>query len=240
MAERATVQQSYPQSAQRTCGQHVTFGIVWSMTSRQKRASRVVAMRPSLRDPRLAVGIILVAAAVALGIYLVNAVDHRVGVWAATSTLTPGSELRGNVERAEVHADVASHYLSAEDEPRGSVTRTVGKGELIARSATSTDEGQEKTRSVVIPLGTQLPQQASRGSVVDVWFIPRATPGSEGAEPEIIAAGAIIEQVHTAGGLGVNNHGSLEVSVREDNVAAVLKALAGNGMMSVVPQGGTL
>ena len=85
-----------------------------------------------------------------------------------------------------------------------------------------------------------MPQQASRGSVVDVWFITRATPGSEASDPEIIAAGAIIEQVHTAGGLGVNNHGSIEVSVREDNVAAVLKALAGNGVMSVVPQGGTL
>ncbi|OKL53611.1 hypothetical protein BSZ39_08635 [Bowdeniella nasicola] len=203
-------------------------------------ASRPVRTRPQLRDPRLAIGILLVAAAVALGIYLMKAVDSRVGVWAASSTLTPGTSLAGNVVKVDVHEDVAGNYLSADAEPSGSVTRTVGEGELIARSATSRDDGEHTTRSIVLPLGTELPKSAVRGASVDVWFIPRAVPGKTGGEPLIIAPGAIIEQVHEASTLGVRAHGSIEVSVTAENVPAVLSALAEQGLIAVVPQGGTL
>ena len=98
-----------------------------------------VTQRSMLKDPRFTVGIVLVVLAVTAGIWLVRAADQRVPVWAAERTLTPGAQLSGNVRLARVHPDIADRYLPGSAEPRGSVTRTIGEGELVARSATTTD-----------------------------------------------------------------------------------------------------
>ncbi|MDO5700717.1 MAG: hypothetical protein Q4P36_04510 [Bowdeniella nasicola] len=193
--------------------------------------------RERWRDPRIAIGLILIVLSVVVATSVMRAMDHRVEVWAARTTLTPGTDLAGNVTTAKVHADLAALYLPAASDSSGSVTRTVGAGELISRSAVTRDSAEHATRSIVLPLGTALPEHAERGTVVDVWFLPQAIPGKDAPEPRIVAPGALIEHRHEPEGIGVRAFGTVEVSVPEGEVPAVLAALAAKGLIAVVPAG---
>ena len=71
--------------------------------------------RPSWRDSRLLIGLLLVLAATALGAKAVASADDRVPVFAAATALKPGDRLTAdNVLRIHVPpGDVAAGYLSA-------------------------------------------------------------------------------------------------------------------------------
>ncbi|MDO4607262.1 MAG: hypothetical protein Q4B12_08080 [Bowdeniella nasicola] len=193
-----------------------------------------------LKDPRFLIGVLLVIGAVALGTWLVQRADERVPVWAASEPLTPGTPLTGHVTTVSVHPDVAHLYLPATQPADGTATRSIGSGELIARTAISTDAPEAPTRSVVIPLGTALPTNAGRGYSVDIWLVPQSTVHKDDVEPRILTAGAIIEKVHTADSPLASNHGAIEVAVPAEDVSAVLAGLADQGLLTVVPQGGRL
>ena len=78
------------------------------------RATRL--QRPSWRDSRLIVGIVLVLLATALGAKAVASADDRVPRYAAATTLKPGDRLdAGTIVRVDVLLDVAvAAYLSAQ------------------------------------------------------------------------------------------------------------------------------
>lgn len=209
-----------------------------TLPKRENEAQQVgvaVNSRPAWKDPRFAVGIILVALAVALGAWVVSLLDARTTVWAADKTLTEGTALDGNVIEAHVHPDVAASYLPATSKPAGVVTRTVGAGELIATSAIATTS-DINTRSVVIPLGTALPHHVKAGSIVDVWFVP-ANAMRENLQAHMLASGVIIEKIHESAGLVTQQHGSVEVRVAPDDVATLLAGIGAQGFIAVVPLG---
>lgn len=200
-----------------------------------QRVGVAVKSRPAWKDPRFAVGIILVAMAVALGTWVVSLLDARTTVWAAAETLTEGTSIEGRVKEARVHPDVAASYLPATTKPEGIATRTIGAGELIATSAIGS-AADINTRAVVIPLGTALPHHARIGSIVDVWFIP-ANALREDLQAHILAAGAVIEHIHENSGVMANQHGSVEVRINPDDVGALLAGIGAPGFIAVVPLG---
>lgn len=200
-----------------------------------QRVGLAINSRPGWKDPRFAVGIILVALAVALGTWVVSLLDARTTVWAAAETLTEGSSLQGKVVEAQVHPDVAGSYLPASKPPSGIVTRTIGAGELIANSAIASDN-QINSRAVVIPLGTALPHHAKRGTIVDVWFVP-ANALRDDMDAHILARGAIIEQVHETASVVARQHGAIEVRVAPEDVGKLLAGIGGQGFIAVVPLG---
>ena len=78
---------------------------------------------PGWRNPRLIIGLALVAGSVLLGARLLAAADDTVGVWAVTRDLPAGAALdKGDLERRQVRfpdADTANGYLAvADDVPR--------------------------------------------------------------------------------------------------------------------------
>src|SRR3954469_23791732 len=86
-------------------------------------------------DPRLLIGLLLVAVSVGGVVILVSAADRTVAVLAAGGTLSPG-ERAGGDELVVIHVrldQATTRYLTADDIPDGGivVTRTVGEGELI-------------------------------------------------------------------------------------------------------------
>lgn len=198
------------------------------------RVGQIVKIRPNWKDPRLGIGIILLALAVAMGSWLVSFLDARTTVWAARGTLTPGTALAGHVREVRVHPDVARYYLPATRKPQGVVTRTVGDGELIATSAIGQGVDVQR-RSVVIPLGAQLPEHATRGTLVDIWLVPTVS-GSESTTARILAEGAIIEQVHQASAVMTRQFGTVEVGVSPEDVAALLAGMGSQGFLAVIPQ----
>src|SRR5690625_116442 len=89
--------------------------------------------RPSWRDPRLGVGVLLVAGSVALGSWTVSRADDTVTVYTTATVLSPGDQV--DVEdlvatQVQVPA-LAETYLTPGEEPATGlvVLRTVGEGE---------------------------------------------------------------------------------------------------------------
>ncbi len=200
--------------------------------------------RPSWRDPRLVVGLVLVALAVALGSLAVSSASRTVPVWAAQGALTPGDAVTRDALRiVEVRlGEGTERYLSAE-EPLPEdlvVTRVVGEGELVARTALG-DPASLDLRSVAVPVDNALSNRVTKGSVVDVWFVPDAgAPGRDDAavEPYAVVEGAVVEQLDDSSGIVIGSSSTVHLQVPSADLAALLGALGDDGTVDIVPVAG--
>lgn len=152
------------------------------------QASR--ARQAPWRDPRLVVGLLLVAGSVLVGARLLAGADDTVAVWAARSamsagrTLGPDDLVRTRV-RFERQSDADRYVSAAAPLARGTVLRRgVGAGELLPRAAVTGRTGGDL---VEVPLSVPsdgVPATVRVGSVVDVWVAPdRATVPGSGTTP---------------------------------------------------------
>ncbi|MGC5615268.1 hypothetical protein [Georgenia sp. Z1491] len=198
--------------------------------------------RPGWRDPRLGVGVLLVAVSVGIGAWAVDRAGGTTQVWAASEVVTPGERLAdAGLEVVEVNVgDAGDHYLVAEGEiPADLVaTRLVGAGELVPMAATgeSTDEDM---RPVVVPVDAALPSGLGAGSTVDLWRAPQAAVGDRGEEvapPVVLAPEVLVVTIGTDDGVFAASGGaSVELLVPADLVEDVLGAVAAGEELTVVP-----
>ncbi len=144
--------------------------------SETPRATR--SRRPGWRNPRLLLGLLLVAGSVLLGARLLAAADDTVGVWAVARDLPAGaavtaSELEGRQVRFP-DAATADHYLSTSDPlPDGlTLNRPVAQGELVPRAAFAAQESADLVEVPISVADDDLPATVRQGSVVDVWVSP--------------------------------------------------------------------
>ena len=146
--------------------------------------------RPGWRNPRLLIGLALVAGSVLVGARLMAAADDTVTVWAVTADQPAGARLTGDdVEARRVRfADdrTAAGYLPASQAlPDGSLDRAVSAGELLPRSALTRGSEQDVVEVPVSLAADDLPATVRRGSVVDIWVAPEVgAGGTSGAGPE--------------------------------------------------------
>jgi hypothetical protein len=201
--------------------------------------------RPSWRDPRLVVGVVLVALSAALGSWAVSAASRTAPVWVAVDTLTPGDPLTADAVKAvDVRLGAAARYLPADEPlPAGQVvTRTVGADELVPLSAIGQAESLD-LRSVAVEVDGALSARVHKGALVDVWFVPQPDPGTEAGDaspaPRLVVGGVEVEQVADGGsGLVVGTATTLHVLVPSDDLPALLAALAAEGTVDVLPVAG--
>lgn len=136
------------------------------------------ASRSRWRDPRLVLGVAVVALCAVAGARLFAAADDTVQVWAARTTLTEGQRVEaGDVVRRGVRfaeQSEADRYLSAQAPlPVGStVTRPVGAGELLPRAALGRPDADALTEVPLSIASDAVPATVRVGSVVDVWVTP--------------------------------------------------------------------
>lgn len=181
--------------------------------------------RASWRDPRLAVGLLLVAGSVVTGAALLGGADDTTELLALGNGVAVGME----VEPADLVAvpirfssgSDADRYLPASEPlPDGTVLlRPVGVGELIPRDAV----GSASTRGLVdVPVPVSAERMAAgvrSGALVDVWF-----SDGQGRAAERLLEQAPVRSVSrpAAGGLR-----QVVVSVPHDE-QAVLAELVGH------------
>lgn len=198
--------------------------------------------RPGLRDPRLLLGLALVAVAVLTSTSLVARAGHTVPVYVVTRDL-----VRGDVVDASVLAvrDVrlpgdGEAYLRADAElPAGLVViREVGAGELLPRAAVA-ESAQLSVRPVAVTPTTVLPTGVAAGSLVDLWLVPDGGADASGDGPRELATGLTVAEVsQPAGGFQIGSGVTVHVLVPVDDLAGVLAALAGDGSVEIVPVAG--
>lgn len=166
-------------------------------------ALRVV--RPGWRDPRLWIGVLLVAGSVVAGARLLAAADDTVAVWAVVADRGSGTPVVAEdlvVERVRfAHAEAIERYFPA-DEPVPSdtvLTRAVGAGELLARSAVGAAEADPLLQVPLAVDPQRVPPDVATGSVVDVWVSDGAAVRGDAARPAGTRGEDVAEQPALSG-----------------------------------------
>lgn len=192
-----------------------------------RRESTVTARRLGLtrwRDPRLAVGIVLMSASVILGVRVVDAADDTVPVWSLQEDMPAGSPLSASqLTERNVHfdgGDDAGLYLSADVEPPGGMVldHDVNAGELLAVSSLrlGTD-----TSAAELPLAVatgSLPADLAPGDRVDVWVTPDpAGSGPPSDATEVLSDVSVVSLDTSSAALGVGD--ATRILIALDNAA---------------------
>ena len=144
--------------------------------------------RPGWRDPRLAVGVLLLCGSVLLGARVLASADDTVAVWGTRTSLVRGQAVSADdlvpVQVRFAEPEAADRYVAAADVvPDGSsLARDVGAGELLPREALTQDRAEQLVEVPLSVEATSIPSSVSVGSHVDVWVTP-----ADGGRP---AAGA--------------------------------------------------
>jgi hypothetical protein len=189
-------------------------------------------------DPRLLIGVGLVAASVAGVITIVSAADETIEVLAAAGPLAPGDRVDADdLVVARVRLDAAARrYLAPEDLPASGVvvSRAIGEGELVPASAVGSVEGV-RLASLVLEVNGALAASVQSGATVDLWAA-REIESGEFAAPSVIVPGAIVVRLVSPDTIvGVGQATAVEVLVPKSRIARVLEAVANADELSIVP-----
>ncbi|GAA1776781.1 hypothetical protein [Agromyces lapidis] len=187
-------------------------------------------------DPRLLIGLVLVAGST-LGVWaLVSGLDDTVEVYVARDTLTPGAPLELDaLDVASVRLGASEqHYLLVDGAPESSlvVARTVRAGELVPVAAVD-DADRTGLSTVVVPSRGALPSGLEAGALVDVWSA-KATERSGFEAPKVLVGGAEIAALVEESGMMASEGTSVELLIPREKVAALLEALAAGDAVDLV------
>lgn len=199
--------------------------------------------RPGWRDPKLLAGLLMIAAAVALGSWAVSAAEASTPVWAVREAITPGDALGGDqvtVARVRLEAAEVERYLPAtEPLPDDAVAvRAVGAGELLPRAAVAAGADLE-VRPVAVPVTDPPSTGVGEGAQVDLWVTPEPS-GDATPVPRLLAERlTVVEVVRPTGALAVGGQTVVHVLVPTAALPDVLGVLAGSAAVHAVLVPGT-
>ncbi|WP_291377557.1 SAF domain-containing protein [Demequina sp.] len=188
--------------------------------------------RPGWRDPRLLVGLLLIAISVTAVTGIVRSSDTTMPYYAAKNALTPGTVLaRDDVTVVQVRIPDGT-YVEPGEEPWGQVvTRVVGDGELLPRAALA-DQGDFTGRPIAVRTSLPLADGVERGSLVDVYL---TRTDSDEPQTTLVASGLVVESVdHESGSFSAGSVETVYVVVPRRDIEEFLDALASRGEISVV------
>jgi hypothetical protein len=189
--------------------------------------------RPTWRDPRLLIGLLLIAISVVAVSSIVNSADRTTPYYAATETLTPGTVIDKS-HLVLVSARIGGEsYISLDTEPWGHVvTRVIEEGELVPARALASREDFDG-RPVAVQSSLPLASGIGPGALVDVYL---TVEGADG-RPKTTQVGSalVVDQVtQDDSAFGASAGETVYVVVPEREVAAFLEALATEGDISIV------
>ncbi|MBG6085615.1 hypothetical protein [Zhihengliuella flava] len=194
--------------------------------------------RPGWRDPRLLIGLLLIIVSVVAVVALVSAMDRTISVYAAKTELTVGDPVTAEqLDVVSVRIDgLEGHYLPADEEldPAARAAAFVPAGELVPRRALEGIEAQGR-KPVAVPIAGTVADAITAGAYVDVWAAQPHDSGSGYGEPTKILSGlevAAVEPVET--GFGGTSGTTLELLVTDEDLPALLGALAADAKMTVI------
>ena len=194
--------------------------------------------RAAWRDPRLWIGIVLVAASVVVGARVLAAADDTVRVWAAADDLGAGQRVDAEDLVAQrvrfADADTLDGYFTVDDELPGDLelSRSVAAGELLPRAAVGVPD-QAGLVQVPIAVDPELvPPSVGPGDTVDVYVVaPRTTePGgpaaSEPATGPALSAATVVDAPELGSSFGTSGKRQLVLAVPEADAPRFFALLA--------------
>jgi hypothetical protein len=203
--------------------------------------------KPSWRDSRLVVGVLLVLLSMTVGAKAMAAADDTVPMYAAAASLVPGQPVtQGDVKRVDVQLGVDRRWYVAADHdiaPGTFALRDVRPGELLPRSALGTRAAID-LKPVSVPVDGGGAAQLVAGSVVDVWV--NAKDPASGAEKygKPVKALEVATVARTPeigeGGLGsASGLTAVQIMVPEARVQELIAAIDQGAKITLVPVPGS-
>jgi hypothetical protein len=193
--------------------------------------------KPSWKDPKLLVGVLLVLASVVGVISLVGAADQTAEAYTAREAIAVGEKLTvDKLNRVRVRlGDVEQHYLTpSAGVAEGLVAiQRIGKDQLVPRESFGQPDGLDR-KPVAVTIEEALPAQAVAGSRVDVWVaLPDTRNGF--SQPTLLLPGAEIAQITPgSSALGSARSTVVMVLVADEQMPKLLGAQANKAKISVV------
>ncbi len=212
-------------------------GIVTSLGTTAPRAA-TRASGPTWRDPRLWVGLLIVATSVLVGARMLARADESVSVWTARRDLVAGAPV-GSADLVATQVrflDVADEerYLSAaEPPPQDAVlTRDVAAGELLPRSALG---AEQDSGLLTVPLALPalaVPPDVDAGARVDVWVQVETATGRVVSRP-LLTDVVVVAAPVSADAFGVTGDRQLVLGVDESQTRQLGQTLAAVGEATI-------
>jgi hypothetical protein len=200
-------------------------------TSTARRASA-----PGWRDPRLWIGIAVVAASVLAGALVLGTSDDSVPVWAATDTMGPGHALTADdlTVRRVGFADAADAdlYLAADEQlpPGLRLLHGVAAGELLPRTAVGSADDTSLRQVPISVASDQVPGSVGAGDVVDVYLRPSTRSGCAGSRVcsgrPVLAGVTVLDAPPADEAFGAQGGRMLVLGVRDTDTHRFFRLLA--------------
>lgn len=198
------------------------------------------AQPPGWRDPRLWIGVAIVAVSIIAGARILGAADDSVTVWAAARDVAPGDTVREDdlVSTSVRFGDATDldHYLLTSDPLPDDLrlTRGLGAGELVPAAALGAGEEAD---TVIVSLAFPhelIPTNIGAGSMIELLVIPDegADDGADGksetSEPTTVLSDVVvIDAPSAADSLGSVSRGrQLVLGIPEAESDALTEILA--------------
>lgn len=200
--------------------------------------SAVRATTPGWRDPRLWIGVAIVAASVIAGARIVGAADDSVAVWGVTGDLGAGDtvtadDLVAHRVRFVDPRHLRSYFTADEALPADvRLTRSVGAGELLPRAAVGPAEAAGTLQLPVAVDPALVPPSVRSGAVVDVHLTGTA-PGGGAAVPDrargraVLTGVTVVEAPPLDEGFAVSGRRQLVLAVDEQDATRYFRLVGG-------------
>jgi hypothetical protein len=195
--------------------------------------------RPAWRDPRLWIGIVLVAASVVVGARVLAAADDTVQVWATARDLGAGHRVEADDLVAQrvrfADTDALEGYFTVDDELSADLelTRSVAAGELLPRGAVGTPD---ETGLVEVPVAVEpelVPPSVGPGDVVDVYVVAPISADTQSGQAHqpppdgpALTGATVVDAPELASSFGTSGKRQLVLAVPEEAAPAFFALLA--------------
>ncbi len=194
--------------------------------------------RPTVKDPRLVVGILLVALSVWLGVWAVdNAKDLSVAYVAAQPIVAGQAVTQEHLRPVEVNlAAQGSQYVSVplDADHNYIATTTIGEGQFVPTGSLVRDQAYA-TRVIAISTSTVLPRNVTVGATVELWAAPKAAASGDDPAPTLVATDLVVAQLPaTDQGFSASSGQTVHVVVSAEQVSDVVAASMGDMTLSLL------
>jgi hypothetical protein len=190
----------------------------------------VRATRPGWRDPRLWVGIFIVAGSVVAGARLLAAADDTVAVWAAArdmgagDTVTAGDLVVRRVRFGE--AGGLDHYFAAGTALPSDLQlqRGIGAGELLPRRSVGS-AGDDGLVQLPVAVDAELvPPSVVAGSVVDLYVLPSGGGRCPAGCDPVLQGVTVVSATSVDEGFGASGQRQLVLGVADSDAGDYFEA----------------
>jgi hypothetical protein len=198
--------------------------------------------RPSWRNTRLLVGLVLILLGTALGAKVVASADDSVPMYAATTAIRPGDHLSSdNLKRVDVQlGPEAVRYLSARSAVADDsyALRDIPEGELVPTGAVG-GRGAVSVQAVTVEVDASSARGLPANATVDVWVSPRDQQSTQERYLDAILAlerVSVTPVTQDSGRFGASSSTmAVVLRVPREKVAEVIGAVDKQSRFTLVP-----